>query len=525
MRNPLTAPAAMPKRSAAISAIGQLHPSLAISATAAPAARPIIAPNEGSRSCITRMTVSPPAMTNIGAAAVRIDLAFSHVGNDPERATLNTTIITTKAMTTPYLARIVSAVSRPERRADAGRRAASSGPRATTPACLSTAISRSSSLTLSYSPVDAGAPLQRGTQAGKSRDSDPRGASQLPAGTDAELGEHVAQMPLDRPGAQEELRPDLRVRQPIGGKQRDLPLLRGQIVATLDGPPPHLLAGGLKLLARALGERLHADRGQHLVGSAQLVARVDPAVLAAQPLPVEQMSAGELGTKRGPCESLDGLAMQALGAFTLAQECPAARLYSPAPVGVAGRGRCHHPLEPTGRHIGFPRAGRRFHQLSRCPGGDVELRCLLGRTLGRGERPVIAAESVEEDRAHPLGELDSEPLTACSGFTDRGLDQWRGVLLTSERGQQQLGIRCHVGPGRLCNRVGLGDRDDGSAKVAAPREADPPVDQVDRQPRQRARVAGLPEMARADGMPAVLIPEENGWEQRPPAPAEVLLRR
>src|SRR3954451_19374330 len=207
MRNPFTVPAAMPKRSTATSAIGQLHPWLAISTTAAPAARPIIAPNERSKSCITRMTVSPPAMTNIGAAAVRIDLAFSHVGNDPERARLKTAIITTKAMRTPYLGRTDSAVWRAGGRGDAGRRAASSRPRATPPARLSTAISRSSSLTLSHSPVE-GAPLQRGTQAGQSRDSDPRGASQLTAGTDAELGEHIAQMPLDGPGAQEELRPD-----------------------------------------------------------------------------------------------------------------------------------------------------------------------------------------------------------------------------------------------------------------------------------------------------------------------------
>src|SRR3954463_14605643 len=98
--------------------------------------------------------------------------------------------------------------------------------------------------------------LQRGAQAGRSRYSDPCSASQLPAGTDAELGEHVAQMPLDGPRAEKEPRPDLRVRQPIGGKQRDLSLLRGQIVASLDGPPPHLLASGLKLVARALGERL-----------------------------------------------------------------------------------------------------------------------------------------------------------------------------------------------------------------------------------------------------------------------------
>src|SRR3954468_3236776 len=187
---------------------------------------------------------------------------------------------------------------------------------------------------------------------------------QFPAGMDAEFVEHVAQVPFDGPRAEEELCADLGVRQALAGEPRDLALLRGQIVASLDGSPPHLLAGGLKLLAGALGERLHADRGQHLVGRAQLVARVDPAVLAAQPLPVEQMSPGELGTPPGPCQSLDRLAIQALGALTLAQECPAARLYSPAPVGVAGRGRCHHALERTGRHIGFLGADRRFDQLN-----------------------------------------------------------------------------------------------------------------------------------------------------------------
>src|SRR5205085_3024527 len=104
----------------------------------------------------------------------------------------------------------------------------------------------------------------------------------------------------------------------------------------------------------------------------------------------EQMTPGQLGTKPGPCQSLDRLAMQALGTLTLAQECPAARLYSPAPVGVAGRGGFDHALERTGRDLGLRGADRRFDELSRCPGGELELRCLLGRSLGRGQRPVVA---------------------------------------------------------------------------------------------------------------------------------------
>src|SRR4051812_34183056 len=167
-------------------------------------------------------------------------------------------------------------------------------------------------------------------------------------------------MPLNGPRAEEEPRTDLRIRQAIAGQACDLPLLRGQVVAGLDRPLAHLLACRLKLFTCALGEPLHPDRDEHFVGAAQLLARVDPAVLAAQPLSVEQMSPGELGTKPGPCQSLDRLAMQALGTLTLAHECPAARLYSPAPVGGAGRGGRYHALERTGRDVGPRGADRRF---------------------------------------------------------------------------------------------------------------------------------------------------------------------
>src|SRR3954468_4012239 len=156
----------------------------------------------------------------------------------------------------------------------------------------------------------------------------------------------------------------------------------------------------------------------------ELDTRIDPAILAAQPLPVEQMSPGELGTPPGPSQFLDRLAMQALGTLTLAQQCPAARLHSPAPVGAGGRGGLYHELERIGREVGPRGADRRFDQLSRCPGSDLELRCLLGRSLGRGKRPVVAAQPVEEDCARPLGPLDAEALAACFGVTDRGLDQW-----------------------------------------------------------------------------------------------------
>ena len=60
---------------------------------------------------------------------------------------------------------------------------------------------------------------------------------------------------------------------------------------------------------------------------------------------------------------------------------------------------------------------RCFDQLSQCPGAELELRSLRGRSLGRGERPVVAAKAVEKDCADPLGPLDAEPsLRGYRGF-------------------------------------------------------------------------------------------------------------
>ena len=118
---------------------------------------------------------------------------------------------------------------------------------------------------------------------------------QLVARADPELAEHLAQMPLHRARTEEQPRTDLRVRKPVAGQMGDLPLLRGQIIARLNRPLAHRLAGRPRLAAGALGERLHADRYELVVRGAELGPRVDPAMLASQPLAIEQVRAGELG--------------------------------------------------------------------------------------------------------------------------------------------------------------------------------------------------------------------------------------
>src|SRR4029077_5473846 len=98
---------------------------------------------------------------------------------------------------------------------------------------------------------------------------------ELPARGDAELREHVAQVPFDRARADEQLRADLRVRKALAGEPGDLLLLRRQLPARPGAALPRLLARRQQLAAGALGERLHADRVEQVVGGAQLPARVD----------------------------------------------------------------------------------------------------------------------------------------------------------------------------------------------------------------------------------------------------------
>src|SRR3954451_7396867 len=65
---------------------------------------------------------------------------------------------------------------------------------------------------------------------------------ELPARTDAQLCEHLPEVPLDGAGAKEESRADLQVRQALTGEPRNVELLGGQLLCALDAPPERLAA-------------------------------------------------------------------------------------------------------------------------------------------------------------------------------------------------------------------------------------------------------------------------------------------
>src|SRR5713101_1814352 len=72
-----------------------------------------------------------------------------------------------------------------------------------------------------------------------------RDAVELAAGADAELGEDLAQVVLDRTGADEQPGADLRVRQAVPGQPGHLGLLGGQRFAGLAGRRAGGLGGAL----------------------------------------------------------------------------------------------------------------------------------------------------------------------------------------------------------------------------------------------------------------------------------------
>ena len=99
--------------------------------------------------------------------------------------------------------------------------------------------------------------------------------AQVPARGDAELPEHLPQVPFDGAGADEQLGGDLRVGPSVTGQPGDVLLLGGELVERVGLALADLLAGGEQLAACALGERLDAQLGEGVVGRAELLAGID----------------------------------------------------------------------------------------------------------------------------------------------------------------------------------------------------------------------------------------------------------
>ena len=151
------------------------------------------------------------------------------------------------------------------------------------------------------------------------------------------LVEDLAQVVLDGSRADEQSSADLRVRVPVAGELGDLRLLSGELGAGLGRAFADGLTGGPQLAPGALGECLESHLGEQVVSGAELLACVQSTAVAAQPLAVDEVGAGELGADAGTAEPLDRLSVVPLGGLALAQQGTRAGRDPERPVG-AGAG-------------------------------------------------------------------------------------------------------------------------------------------------------------------------------------------
>src|SRR5439155_20947892 len=88
---------------------------------------------------------------------------------------------------------------------------------------------------------------------------------------------------------------------------------------------------------------------EDLVSDAKLIAGFTAAALAAQPLAVEQVGAGQVNAQASAAEAARRLAVKILRGLIHAQQRARARPDSQRPVGAAGAGGLREPVEGLGR--------------------------------------------------------------------------------------------------------------------------------------------------------------------------------
>ena len=101
-------------------------------------------------------------------------------------------------------------------------------------------------------------------------------------------------MVLDGARADEEVGGDLAVGVAVRRQAGDLRFLRGELVMRIHGPFSGMSARRLQLGPCTLGERVHPEVTEEVVGDLQLLARVKASAFASQPFAVEKVRAGKI---------------------------------------------------------------------------------------------------------------------------------------------------------------------------------------------------------------------------------------
>src|SRR5262249_59216356 len=117
----------------------------------------------------------------------------------------------------------------------------------------------------------------------------------------------------------------------------------------------------------------------------------------------------------------------------------------------------------------LPEAARRLDQLGQGPTGEEQLRCVLARPLGRGERLFVTPEAVEQDRSDEVAPLNRESLAYGGGIVDGCIELRQTFFPTLEANQKHRGVRRKTCPSRLDDRISFRGRLSGFREFTRPR--------------------------------------------------------
>ena len=313
-------------------------------------------------------------------------------------------------------------------------------------------------------------------------------------------------MVLDGARADEQPGTDLRVGQAVTGQPCHLGLLSGQRVISPAHSLADCLARGEQLAPGSFGECPGAHRLQHLVGGAQLLARIGPPVLTAQPLAVDQVRAGQLGADAGPAKVLDRRAVVPLGRLALAEQAASPRLDPQHPVGRGHPGTFGQPFQ-DGReelHIAGPgcRLGQLGHDMGSVP-HRFAFECTPRRVVCGSGLP----EAVVQDRARIVCPADQGGRGVCSRLPGDGLDQLRRLPFLAPPGREHHhGVRDGRISCRLRDQVIFFDEPRRRGQLSGENVRSGQVIERERQVHERAGVTGELDLASGQGAPGLEIP-------------------
>ena len=268
-----------------------------------------------------------------------------------------------------------------------------------------------------------------------------QGLVEIAAGADVQLGEHLAQVPLHGAGPDEQLGADLLVGLPDPGQLGDFLLLRSQLGAGVLVPLAYLLAGRQELSPGPFGKRMGPHGRERVVREPQLVAGIDPPVLAAQPFAVAQPGAGQVRRHPGAAQPFERLAVLLFGGAPRGKQRTGPCRRTAGPVAAARRGDLGQSVGRRGGPLSLVAAQGGFYQLIERPGRDDELVGGAGAVGRRGGEPVVA-EAVVEHRPGVLLVRQRRALAPGRCPADHHVAQLdRGRRVAAPRGEQERDVR------------------------------------------------------------------------------------